>query len=87
MLRTVAAGLVAACLVFLSAPATASNGPNPITGITVTEEATETVITISVTNTPTLAFSSWTTQYDYLSIFLRVTWGKQANRSLWIMVC
>ncbi|MBP8971547.1 type IV pilus secretin PilQ [Myxococcota bacterium] len=55
MLRTVAAGLVAACLVFLSAPATASNGPNPITGITVTEEATETVITISVTNTPTFS--------------------------------
>lgn len=55
MSRAVAAGLLVAVFLALPAHSAGQEGTNPITGITVTEEPNETVVTISVARTPTFS--------------------------------
>jgi type IV pilus assembly protein PilQ len=76
MSRAVAAGLLAAVLLGLPALSAGQDGTNPITGITVNEEANETVVTISLARTPT--FSVFKLD-DPIRLFVDVSQGDVAQ--------
>lgn len=76
MSRAVAAGLLAAMLLVLPALAAGQGGANPVTGISVTEDANETVVTISVARTPT--FSVFKLD-DPIRLFVDISQGDVAR--------